>query len=42
MLGSLIEAMQKHFACNLEKLFILNPSTSLRVSWSVIEGNFFI
>ncbi len=34
--------MSKHYPCNLEKLYILNPSYTLNFSWSIIEGKLLI
>lgn len=37
-LGVVIETLTLNFAACLEKMFILNPSTTLNFLWNVVKG----
>ena len=39
MLKQIIQTAAAHYVGNLEKLYLLNPSTTLSLSWSVISSN---
>jgi len=36
-IGRVIQVLQAHFTCTLEKMYILNPSSMFSIAWKLIK-----